>query len=98
MKGSPRRSAELSWPICGGDLRIQNGHTLRLPVRRLLTLSLVTGKSTGASKVGAQEKEGGRGHKKGAWVALLPSPPLISVSDKVEQRVHSGLHNKSIRE
>lgn len=63
MKGSPRRSAELSWPICGGPIsgltEIQNGHTLCLTVRRLLTLSSVMGKRTGTGKVGAKKRREG---------------------------------------
>lgn len=94
--GQPSSAGPFAAAI-SGLAEIQNGHTLCLPVRRLLTLSLVMGKRTRNGKGGGTKTEGGgirRGHD---WPSS-PSPLLISVSDKVEQRVHSGLHNKSIRE
>lgn len=97
-RAHPRGQPSSAGPFVAAISRltgIQNGHTLRLPVRRLLTLSLVMGRRAGMGRDGGL---GGGAHKGGTWVALLPSPLLISVSDKVKQRVHSGLHNKSIRE
>lgn len=102
MRGSLWRSEELSWPICHRSL---SAHwDPEWP-------PAVSACQTAANLVFGDGQEGRRGEGGGAlgWrhtkrcggggmSCHCPSLQLISVSDKVVQRVHLGLHNKSIRE
>lgn len=76
MKGSPRRSAELSWPICGGDLWARRDPKWPHAVSACQTAAnLVFGDGQeDQERERWGHKNRGRGHKKGAWLALLPFP------------------------
>lgn len=97
MKGSPWRSGELSWPICHSDLLAHEDPKWPPAASACQTAANLVFGDGQEGRRRERERGGFRvGTHKGGHE--LPSPPLISVSDKVEQRVHSGPHNKSIRE